>query len=131
VVLVDSSVWILAERHRFAITQLLPPEEQVAICPIIFQEVVRGAADEAGYLRIRRVLLAAEMLDASVPFERFEQAARVFFDCRKAGVTPRSSVDCLVAATAIAHDVAVLHDDRDFEHIARVLSLKTSHPLSR
>lgn len=71
------------------------------------------------------LLFEAEMLDISMPFERFEAAARVFLDCRDAGVTPRSSVDCLIVATALAYDLTLVHDDRDFENMKHVFPLKT------
>jgi predicted nucleic acid-binding protein len=125
VVLVDSSVWILAERKKIPVASLLPPDEIVATCPMIVQEVLRGTPDAAHYEAARNVLLSAEVLDASTPFERFEAAAKVFLACRDAGITPRSSVDCLVVATAIAHDATLVHDDRDFENIGRVLPLRT------
>jgi len=40
--------------------------------------------------------------------------------CRWASITPRSPHECLIAQSAIEHGVALLHDDRDFELIARV-----------
>jgi hypothetical protein len=36
------------------------------------------------------------------------------------GVTPRSRHDCLIAATAVDKRIPLLHDDRDFEHLAQV-----------
>jgi len=92
---------------------------------MIAQEVLRGTRDAAHYQSTRRLLLGVEMLDESTPFERFETAAEVFLACRDAGITPRSSVDCLVVATALAYGVTLVHDDRDFEHIKRILPLKT------
>ncbi|HYC62574.1 MAG TPA: PIN domain nuclease [Thermoanaerobaculia bacterium] len=123
--LVDSSVWILADRSRFTLSRFLPADEVVATCPMIAQEVLRGTRDAAHYQSTRRLLLGVEMLDESTPFERFETAAEVFLACRDAGITPRSSVDCLVVATALAYGVTLVHDDRDFEHIKRILPLKT------
>ncbi|MCU1372395.1 MAG: hypothetical protein JWO77_3589 [Ilumatobacteraceae bacterium] len=35
--------------------------------------------------------------------------------CRVNGITVRSMVDCLIAAVAVRHEVAVLAKDRDFE----------------
>jgi predicted nucleic acid-binding protein len=34
--------------------------------------------------------------------------------------TPRSPHDCLIACIAIEHGTPLLHDDKDFEAIARV-----------
>lgn len=127
-VLVDASVWIIAERKKIPVELLLPPGEIVATCPIIVQEVLRGTPDAVHYAAARNVLLLSEMVDETTPFERFEEAAKIFLACRDVGITPRSSVDCLVAATAIAHGIPLLHDDRDFEHIKRVLPLETLRP---
>ena len=37
---------------------------------------------------------------------------------RRRGVTIRNSVDCLIAAVAIEHDIPLLHHDRDVDPIA-------------
>lgn len=50
----------------------------------------------------------------------YVEAARMYARCRWAGITPRTSIDCLIAQIAIEHDVPLYHDDRDFELIARV-----------
>jgi predicted nucleic acid-binding protein len=44
--------------------------------------------------------------------------------CRGRGLTVRSSVDCLIAASAARHDLEVLHRDRDYALIARVAPLR-------
>lgn len=124
--LVDSSIWILAERGRIDLTGMLPRDQRPAVCPAIVLEVLRGTPNLSQYELARGVLLAAEMLDDPTPFDRFEQAAQLFLRCRDAGVTVRSSIDCLVAATALAHDATVFHDGRDFEHIKRVVPLRTA-----
>jgi predicted nucleic acid-binding protein len=128
VLLVDASVWILADRRRVSLSQFLPVDEIVATCPIIAQEVLRGANHARHYQSLRKLLFEVEMLDSPTPFERFEAAAGVFLTCRDAGVTPRSSVDCVVVATALAHDATVVHNDRDFENIKRFLPLRTLRP---
>ena len=52
-------------------------------------------------------------------------AARMYLDCRREGVTVRSTVDCLVAQCAIESELVLLHHDMDFRRIARVVpSLK-------
>ena len=39
-------------------------------------------------------------------------------------MTPRSQIDCLIAAVAVRVGVAVLHADRDYESIARLSPLR-------
>jgi predicted nucleic acid-binding protein len=59
------------------------------------------------------------MLLSEDPLRTHRHAARLYFDCRRQGFTPRSSIDCLIAQTAIEHRAALLHDDRDFDAIAK------------
>lgn len=47
---------------------------------------------------------------------------------RPQGRTVRSLVDCLIAAVALRHDVALLHKDADYDAIAGCLPLRT-HPV--
>jgi predicted nucleic acid-binding protein len=125
VVLVDSSVWIMAEHGFIVIADVVPDIGEIATCPVIVQEVLRGVPTRKRYRLAREALFETIMLDAPTPFERFEQAAQVYLACRDEAITPRSGIDCLIAATALAYDATVLHDDRDFENIAKVLPLRT------
>jgi len=36
------------------------------------------------------------------------------------GKTIRKTIDCLIAAVAMENDLALLHHDSDFDHIARI-----------
>ncbi len=47
--------------------------------------------------------------------------ASLYARCRRAGVTPRSTIDCLLAQIAIEHNLLLLHSDRDFPRIAAVV----------
>ena len=118
-VLVDSSTWVRVEHERISLADVAP-NETVAVCPVVILEVLRGARQ---YAATRKMLMAVEILDDPTPLARFEEAARLYRECRKAGVTP-SAVDCLVAACAIAHGITLVHNDADFEHIAHVTGLK-------
>lgn len=122
-VLVDSSVWILIRSRPGAVREYVV-EEQIAICPVIVQELLQGTRSAQHYDKTRAVLMRLVMLDAPVPLERYEQAAELYLRCRDAGITIRNSTDCLIAACALAHDVALLHNDRDFVQMAKVLPLK-------
>lgn len=55
-----------------------------------------------------------------LPIGRRASAGELYARARWAGLTPRSPHDCLTAATAVAVDVPLLHDRRDFEVLARV-----------
>lgn len=49
----------------------------------------------------------------------FERASGLYRKCRGKGETVRSMLDCLLAAVAIREGVPLLHNDRDFEVLAR------------
>lgn len=111
----------MVEHGRIRLPDLVPYDEMVATCPIIVHEVLRGTRNGQRYQAAREMLVTAMMLDGPTPLSRFEEAARLYLECRSAGVTP-SSVDCLIAVCAIAHRVPLLHRDSDFTEIARVVS---------
>jgi predicted nucleic acid-binding protein len=123
VILVDSSVWVFAERSGRLIGDFVELDD-IVICPPVAQELLQGAQDRERYWAVRDVLALVAMLDPAMPLDRFHEAAWIYGRCREAGYTIRSSVDCLIAACAMAHQLELLHDDRDFEHIAKVVSLK-------
>jgi predicted nucleic acid-binding protein len=54
----------------------------------------------------------------------YEEAATIHRICRRQGETIRTRFDCLIAAVAIRVDAAVLHQDADFEAIARHTPLR-------
>ncbi|MEA3280386.1 MAG: VapC toxin family PIN domain ribonuclease, partial [Thermodesulfobacteriota bacterium] len=58
------------------------------------------------------------------PIDSFARAARIYFDCRREGVTVRSSIDCIIAQTAIENNLFLLHNDKDFDIMKKVISLK-------
>jgi hypothetical protein len=58
------------------------------------------------------------------PVDSFAEAARIFFLCRKKGLTIRSAIDCLIAQIAMEHDLLLLHSDQDFHLMANVIPLK-------
>jgi predicted nucleic acid-binding protein len=84
------------------------------------QEVLQGARDEAEW-RILNENLSSQRLAVPEDLTALHwEAARIFFDCRRRGITVRSSLDCLIAAQALADKATLLHDDEDFERIRKV-----------
>jgi hypothetical protein len=58
------------------------------------------------------------------PIDSFAEAAKIYLGCRKQGITIRSTIDCLIAQTALENDLFLLHDDKDFDAIAKIVPLK-------
>jgi predicted nucleic acid-binding protein len=87
----------------------------------VAQELLQGVAPGPAFDRLERYLASQLRLEPVDPWLSAVEAARMFGACRAAGVTVRSTLDCLIARIAIEHGVALLHDDRDFDAIARVV----------
>ena len=128
-ILVDTSVLIdffkgvlsaPSNKFRNVLTQRIP----FGITSFIYQEVLQGAKSEQEYSLLRQYLETQNFYQPLHPVETYEQAAKIYFDCRKKGLTIRSTIDCLVAQIAIEHHLLLLHNDSDFARIAKVARLK-------
>ena len=58
------------------------------------------------------------------PVEAAIGAAQLYRMLRKKGVTIRKPNDCLIAHYAIYYDIPILHNDVDFDQIARHVALR-------
>ena len=124
-ILIDTSAWVAFLRDTGSPTcnrveALL--ESETAICDAIRMEVLAGARDER-HLRSLRGLLARATVLPTGPTD-YENAAALYRHCRQQGETVRKLIDCLIGAVAIRTDAAILHNDTDFEVIARHSDLK-------
>jgi predicted nucleic acid-binding protein len=101
-------------------------EDQVpfTIPAICFQELLQGARDEKEWRLLDEYLGTQRLLVPLHAADSYREAGRIFFDCRRRGVTVRSTIDCLIAAQALENGATLLHDDRDFDRIASVRPLK-------
>ncbi|MBI2297040.1 MAG: PIN domain nuclease [Betaproteobacteria bacterium] len=123
--LVDTSVWVDYLRAKAtpqvrALKELLPGDQIVGVAPIILQEVLQGADSDERFERWWKFFGGLCCYTPRDPVTSHVEAARLYQSCRRAGKTPRSSNDCLIARIAIEHGLLLLHDDRDFEAIAAV-----------
>jgi predicted nucleic acid-binding protein len=125
VVLVDTSVWVEVFRmpSRVDFASVADFEEIVTCLPIV-QEVLQGFRDERAFRVARDAMFAFPIVESPLRSEVFEEAIGLYRAGRRAGVTVRSSVDCLIAACALRHGLIVAHHDRDFDAIAEVSPLQ-------
>lgn len=123
-ILVDTSIWIELLNGRMG--RHLDPEQTLrfAVCGPVVQEVLQGLRSCAASAKVRDALQAMPSLSDPLPMELFLDAAEIYREGRRRGITIRSSIDCLIAAIAIANGVPVWHKDRDYEQISRYTSLR-------
>ncbi len=100
-------------------------ERPFAIPSICCQELLQGARDEREWQLLHDYLHTQRLLSASDPWATHSRAARIFFDCRRHGITIRSTVDCWIAQLVLDAEGVLLHNDEDFERIAGIRQLTT------
>jgi predicted nucleic acid-binding protein len=125
VYLVDSSVWIQTFRKRdpLRIESVVELEEIVTCLPVI-QEVLQGFRDEAAFRIAREAMFSFQIVESPLTEEVFSHAVELFRSARRAGITVRSGIDCLIAACALRNGLTVLHKDRDYGNLSAITPLE-------
>ncbi len=128
-ILVDTSVLIdylrgamNAPVRRFQ--QVLDSNLAFGISPLTYLEVLQGTRTEKDWAAVKGYLETQRFYRLLDEKESYAAATRIYFDCRKNGITINSAVDCLIAQTAIEHDLALLHHDADFDRMRKVVPLR-------
>ena len=123
--LVDTSAWVEVFRRgsRITLDELVQDRDRVVTCLPVLQEVLQGFDDERAFAVAQTAFNALPCLDSPLTGAVFDRAIDLYRRVRRAGMTPRSSTDCLIAACALRHGATVVHCDRDFAAIAPVVGL--------
>ncbi len=87
----------------------------------IYQELLQGSKNEKEYTQLQEYLSTLPFYDLKNGKVSFERAAYLYFICRKNGITIRSTIDLLIAETAIENDLYLMHNDNDFTNIGKVV----------
>jgi hypothetical protein len=128
-ILADTSVLIdylkgarteAAEKLQFVLDAGIP----YGICPYVYQEILQGARNEREFGFLKRYLASQKFYYLKDRRRSYEDAARIYFKCRKKGFQISSTVDCLIAQTAIDNGLLLLHSDNDYNKIAKIAELK-------
>ena len=124
-VLVDTSAWIEVFRKpaRLTLEDVVDFDEIVTCLPVV-QEVLQGFTSDAAFRGARDAMLALPIVESPLGEQVYLEAVDLYRRARRAGVTVRSGVDCVIAACAIRHGLTVLHNDRDYPALARVSELQ-------
>lgn len=131
-VLVDTSVWSLALRHREpaadgAVRELreLIRESRVHLIGPVRQEVLSGIREAAQFMKLRDRLRSFR--DLPLETTDHERAAELFNLCRSHGVQG-SNTDFLLCAVAERHGMPILTTDGDFETFSRHVPISLHRP---
>lgn len=121
--IVDSSAWIeylrrTGSRADAEVTQMVEREwPNAGVTEPVVMELLAGARDRENFLRLERLLEAMPLCQVD-PVCDFGEAGALYRYLRDKGISIRSQVDCLIAATAWRRDATIVHADRDFDVIA-------------
>jgi predicted nucleic acid-binding protein len=129
--LVDTSAWIELFRRPPGLTVERLDIDRAVTCLPVIQEVLQGFSDERAFRAARVAMYSLPCVESPLSAAVVEEAVDIYRRARRAGVTVRSSVDCLIAACAIRHHLTVVHCDRDYTAIAKIAPVKQRNIRSR
>ncbi|HYP22004.1 MAG TPA: PIN domain nuclease [Actinomycetota bacterium] len=127
-IVVDTSIWIdvlndVESPGASRCVELLQGGAPVALTDVVFTEILQGLGDEREARLVENHLKAFPILRLEALGD-FALAAELYRTARRAGVTIRKTLDCLIAAPCVRDDVPLLHADEDFNRLASCTNLK-------
>ncbi len=125
--LVDTSVWIdyingMEAEHVVFLDQLLANPLAVGLTDLIYMEILQGAKNQQAFDHFTRYFSGQKFYRLQREEKSYAAAAQIYFDCRRRGITIRSSLDCLMAQCAIENELILLHNDKDFQQMSSVIT---------
>ncbi|HOH36964.1 MAG TPA: PIN domain nuclease [Spirochaetota bacterium] len=124
-ILVDTSILISyfkndSSEMNAKFDQLLEMNIPFGINVNIYQELLQGAKNRNEFDKMNEYLSSIRFYDLKYGRKSYENAAKIYYTCRRKGISIRSSIDLLIAETAIENDLYLMHNDRDFDNIHKV-----------
>ena len=125
-VLIDTSILIDYFKGRKGepydmLDNLIDQNIPIGICNHVYQEVLQGAKNEKEFNLLKEHLNTMSFYNLRYGKKSYENAALLYYKCRKVGITPRSTIDLLIAQTAIENNLLLFHNDNDFTQIAKII----------
>lgn len=128
-VLVDTSVLIdylggNDTKAAAAFQRVLDDHVPFGINSFIYQEVLQGVKTERDFTTVKDYLDTQTLYTLKDPRESFAAAAKIYFQCRRKGITLGSTIDCLIIQTVLEHNLYLLHKDHDFDNAHKAIAFK-------
>jgi len=126
-ILVDSSVWIdYFNGHKTAQADWLDSSlgnTPIIMGDLILTEVLQGFQSDKDFKIARDLLSSIPFMSMGGQVLAIESAMNYRY-LRKKGVTVRKTIDVIIGTFCIHHQLALLHDDRDFDPMVAFLGLE-------
>ena len=128
-ILVDTSVLIdyfkgVENRPAKKFNQVLENNIPFGISHLIYMEVLQGSQTDKDFNVLKKYLITQTFYELKNGRESYAEAARMYLKLQKKGVTVKSTIDCLIARVAVENELFLLHNDVDFDRIAKHFPLK-------
>lgn len=127
-IVVDTSVWAdvlndVPAPQAGRCVELIEGGEPIALTDVILTEILQGLRSEREARLVERHLRSFPILRLESP-EDFVLAAELYRSARRAGVTIRRTLDCLIAAPCVRTGAPLLRADADFDRLASCTPLR-------
>ena len=125
-ILVDSSVWIDffngVESPQVAVLDAILGEVPILVGDLIMTEVLQGFRRAKHFNAAKTALEQFEYRDM-LGRDIAVQSAENYRLLRRSGITPRKTIDVVIATFCVQNGAALLHADRDFDPMEQILGL--------
>jgi predicted nucleic acid-binding protein len=126
-IVVDSSVWIanLRSEDSAAVRKLeqIGEGQDVLVGDLVLIEILQGALSEDHAAALAQEFTSygiVAMVDDHIAWS----TARNYRHLRSLGITPRDTIDLIIATFCIERGHVLMHQDRDFDHCEKHLGLQ-------
>jgi len=125
-ILIDTSVLVdyfkgIESRPAKLFDELMENGIPYGINNFVYQELLQGSRTIDEFNTLKEYLETIPFYDLQYGKESYEKAAFLHFQCRRNGITIRSTIDLLIAEIAIENNLLLLHNDEDFDNIRKVI----------
>ena len=125
-ILIDTSIWInifrdKTQRYSQHFYEFIG-EQDIVLTRFQQLELLQGCRDEREWGVLSEYLDGQDYLEMQPT--TWAAATRIYYDLRKQGLTVRSPIDCCIAQLALENQLLLIHDDRDFITISKIVPLQ-------
>ena len=135
-ILADTSAWVEFDRATgspvdLRLAHLISRSRSLAVTEPVMAEVCAGARTDEREAALRRLLGRCRLLSFDAGAD-FDAAVGIYRRCRKAGVTPRGLIDCMIASAKISRpglpEIAPVTEFRDVYGVALTNMINGADP---